>query len=80
MESRHVSAVLFAKDFRRLAAFYRDVVGLAPLRPLDDHAVLATPDSTLIGQQIPARFLTDTGPAPPRRREDGAIGLSAPCR
>jgi len=78
MESRQVSAVLFARDFRRLAAFYRDVVGLTTSRQLDDHAVLSYPGFDLIVHQIPARFLTGKTTAPPRRREEGAIKLSFP--
>jgi predicted enzyme related to lactoylglutathione lyase len=71
MESRHVSAVLFAADYLRLAAFYRDVVGLALDEQLDDHAILRYPGFTLVVHQVPARYLRNTGAAPPPRREGG---------
>jgi predicted enzyme related to lactoylglutathione lyase len=78
METRHVRAVLFARDFRHLATFYRDAVGAAQSRQLDDHAILSCPGFELIVHQIPARFLTATPTALPRRREEGTIKLWFP--
>jgi predicted enzyme related to lactoylglutathione lyase len=78
MEGRHVSAVVFARDFRRLAAFYEGVVGLAPAPRSDDHAVLSCPGFELIVHQIPAAFLSEPASALPRRREESAIKLSFP--
>ena len=78
MEIRHVSAVLFARDFRRLAGFYSEVVGLALSKQRDDHTVLNRLGFDLVVHQIPARFLADTTTAPPRRREEAAIKLSFP--
>jgi predicted enzyme related to lactoylglutathione lyase len=78
MEIRHVSAVLFARDFRRLAGFYSEVVGLALSTQRDDHAVLNRLGFDLVVHQIPARLLADTTTAPPRRREEAAIKLSFP--
>jgi predicted enzyme related to lactoylglutathione lyase len=78
MERRHVSAVLFARDYLRLAAFYRDVVGLALSGQFEDHALLNYPGFTLVVHQIPARYLKETTTTPPRRREGGAIKLWFP--
>lgn len=78
MGSRTVSAVLFARDYLRLGAFYRDVVGLTLVRQLDDHAVLSYPGFDLVVHQIPSRFLTDATATSVRRREGGTIKLSFP--
>ena len=76
MSASNVSAVLFAKDQAKVAAFYRDALGL-PCKTSDtDHTILACGGFDLMIHQIPAPIAASIIiTAPPRRRETGAIRL-----
>jgi predicted enzyme related to lactoylglutathione lyase len=74
-----ISAVLFAKDSRKLAAFYRDVLGASLQRTGPGHEVLNCLGFHLVVHQIPddlARSVLIT--TPPERRERTAIRLNFP--
>jgi predicted enzyme related to lactoylglutathione lyase len=69
-------AVLYAKDFRRLAEFYRRVAGLQEREAADDFICLESDAFQLVVLQIPARIAgTITIETPPRRRESTPIKL-----
>ena len=74
-----VSAVLFARDARRLAQFYVVVFGAAVSTMDADHAALDLGAFRLVIHQIPGHLakaieIRD----PPLRRESGAIRLDYP--
>jgi len=74
-----VSAVLFAKDARRVAQFYVDVFGATKLAEDDYHAALDVRGFRLVIHQIPAHLAQEVEIRhPPRRRESGAIRLNFP--
>ena len=74
-----VSAVLFAKDSRRLSRFYVDVFGARTLAEDEHHAALDVRGFRLIVHQIPPHFAKDVEIRnPPSRRESGAIRLDYP--
>src|SRR5690242_5443933 len=74
-----VSAVLFAKDARRLARFYVSVFGATMLVEDEYHAALDVRGFRLIVHQIPPHFAKDVEILnPPLRRETGAIRLDYP--
>jgi predicted enzyme related to lactoylglutathione lyase len=69
-------AVLYAKDFRRLAEFYRRVAGLQEREAADDFICLESNAFQLVVLQIPAHIAeTITIETPPRRRESTPIKL-----
>jgi hypothetical protein len=72
-----VSAVIFAKGRAKVAAFYRDTLGLPCTADDAYHTILACGGFDLVIHQIPppiADSITIT--APPQRRETGAIRLN----
>ncbi len=76
MSASNVSAVLFAKDQARVAAFYRDALGLPCQTSSTDHTTLACGSFDLIIHQIPTPIAASiTITVPPSRRETGAIRL-----
>jgi predicted enzyme related to lactoylglutathione lyase len=74
-----VSAVLFARDARRLAQFYVAVFGAAVSTMDADHAALDLGAFRLVIHQIPGHLAKDIEiRVPPLRRESGAIRLDYP--
>jgi predicted enzyme related to lactoylglutathione lyase len=74
-----VSAVLFAKDARRVARFYVSVFGATMLAEDDYHAALDLGGFRLIVHQIPPHYAKDVEVRnPPLRRETGSIRLDYP--
>ena len=74
-----VSAVLFAKDARRVARFYVRVFGAKVLAEDVYHAALDVHGFRLIVHQIPPHLAKDVEiHNPPWRRESGAIRLDYP--
>jgi len=68
-------AVVFARDFQRLARFYAGIAGLEPVDSDDAHAVLASADVELVLHALSG----ETAPAgPPIDREDTYIKLFFP--
>jgi predicted enzyme related to lactoylglutathione lyase len=79
METASVSAVLFAKDLKRVAAFYARALDMTCTRSDEQHVILNCRGFDLIVHQIPPRLADGIViQQPPRRREDGAIRLSFP--
>ena len=79
MKPDAVSAVLFARDQRNVAAFYAGVLGVAILSGDADHSVLACDGFELVVHQIPRRLLTPSVPGNPvQRREQSALRLNFP--
>jgi predicted enzyme related to lactoylglutathione lyase len=79
MTAPKVSAVLFAKDARRVADFYVAVFGAALLERDERHAALDARGFNLVVLQIPAYLAQDVDVRnPPVRRETGAIRLDYP--
>lgn len=76
-----VSAVLFAKDAKKVAAFYVQALGLGCTFSDAHHSALSCAGFELIIQQIP-RHIADgfTLQQPPRRRVEGAIRLNIPVQ
>jgi predicted enzyme related to lactoylglutathione lyase len=69
-------AVLYAKDFRRLAEFYRRVAGLQEREAADDFICLESNAFQLVVLQIPVHIAeTITIEIPPRRPESTPIKL-----
>ncbi len=76
MSQRSVSAVLFAKDHRAVADFYRRVFDASVSVQDEYHTLLDVQGFSLVIHQISsgtAREVTIT--APPQRREQGALRL-----
>lgn len=76
-----VSAVLFAKDHRKVASFYVQVCSARVTREDAEHTDLDCDAFRLVVQRIPdaiakAVIVTD----PPRRRESGAVRLDFTIR
>jgi predicted enzyme related to lactoylglutathione lyase len=73
------SAVVFAKDVARLAAFYEAVAGLVARERAADHVVLETPGFQLVVHGLPQRVAAaiEIG-VPPRVRKDTPIKLALP--
>ncbi|HMN46072.1 MAG TPA: VOC family protein [Povalibacter sp.] len=81
MESSNVSAVLFAKDLKRVAAFYSQALGLACSASDEHHWVLDGHGFHLIVHQIPEHTADEvTAQQPPERRIRGAIRLDFPVQ
>jgi predicted enzyme related to lactoylglutathione lyase len=69
-------AVLYARDFRRLAEFYRRVAVLQECEAADDFICLESDAFQLVVLKIPAHIAeTITIEIPPRRRESTPIKL-----
>lgn len=74
-----VSAVLFAKDLRKVASFYTRVFSAQVVHEDAHHADLDCGGFTLIVHQIPEHFAKNVVVTnPPRRRENGAVRLDFP--
>jgi predicted enzyme related to lactoylglutathione lyase len=71
-----VSAVLFARNARKVARFYREVFGATLVDESDAHSTLGFSGFSLVVHQIPPHLMEsgEVG-APPERRESGAIRL-----
>jgi predicted enzyme related to lactoylglutathione lyase len=74
-------AVLYAKDLGALAAFYQQVLEVAPTHEEATHVVLPVGGGRLWVHAIPAAFAASIVIArPPELREDAAVKLSFPVR
>jgi hypothetical protein len=73
-----ISAVLFARDQKKIAEFYSKVGAIAIRRSDDYHSVLQIDGFDLVVHQIPPHLLPDSDGAPPRRREQTAVRLDFP--
>jgi predicted enzyme related to lactoylglutathione lyase len=74
-----VSAVLFAKDLRKVSEFYRRVFAANVVNEDDTHAVLYVAGFHLTIHAIPAPLAAGIAiSSPPARREQGAIRLDYP--
>jgi predicted enzyme related to lactoylglutathione lyase len=74
-----VSAVLFARDQKKMAAFYVAMLGADVATSDAHHTSLTCAGFRLMVQQIPARLLPALSPDEPvRRREASAIRLDFP--
>jgi predicted enzyme related to lactoylglutathione lyase len=75
MASDHNSGlVIYAKDLRRVAAFYAGMLGIAPVHADDVAVTLELPGLQLVVHQIPADIAADIVIGdPPAIREDTAI-------
>ena len=81
MEALRVSAVLFAKDYNKIAGFYRDVFGARSSHSDADHVVLDFGGFDLVIHQIPRHIAVSvTVDSPPQRRERGALRLNLPVQ
>lgn len=81
METCPISAVLFAKDHRRVAAFYMDVFDATVAVQDDHHTSLEIAGFRLVVQQIPTQMARQIHiEDPPKRREHGAVRLTFPVR
>jgi predicted enzyme related to lactoylglutathione lyase len=79
MSTNTVSAVLFAKDLRSVADFYREVLGASVSHADSEHQILSCSGFRLVVHQIPsglAQAVVVT--APPQRRERSALRLNFP--
>ena len=76
MESLHAGAVIYAKDPKRVAAFYEHVAGMRECHADDHYVELESNSFQLVVLQIP-RHIADTIviASPPDRREDRAVKL-----
>lgn len=69
-------AVIFAKDLKRLARFYEQVMGLNRQQEAVDHVLLAGSGFELVIHAIPARIAAGIViSAPPERRSETPIKL-----
>lgn len=81
MSSSSVTAVLFAKDLQRVAAFYAGALGMQCSFSDADHWVLSCAGFQLIVHQIPAHIAADIViEQPPLRRCSAAIRLDYPVQ
>ena len=81
MESSKVSAVLFVKDLKAVAAFYSQALGMKCTVNDEDHSVLNCCGFDLIVHQIPKHVANVIAiKQPPKRRVEGAIRLNFPVR
>lgn len=79
MSRKQVSAVLFARDQEKVAAFYLALLGATANASDAHHTVLACADFHLVVHQIPAHLLPTVTPGEPvQRREMSAIRLDFP--
>lgn len=76
-----VSAVLFARDQCRVAAFYEAVLGASVEDSDEAHTLLSCAGFELMVQRIPAHLLPPVTPGEPvQRREQSALRLDFPVR
>lgn len=76
-----VSAVLFARDHAKVAAFYRDAFDARSLGGDADHTILEFAGFQLMIHQIPRHLLQDTAaPSPVPRREAASLRLNLPTQ
>lgn len=69
-------AVIFAKDLRRVAAFYEKLLGLTAVHSESDHIVLASAPVELVIHAIPTAIADSfTITVPPARRTETPIKL-----
>lgn len=81
MESSNVSAVLFAKELDRTAAFYTTALGMMCTLSDEHHWALNGHGFDLIVHQIPKHIADEiTVQQPPERRVWGAIRLNFPVQ
>jgi len=81
MESSKVSAVLFVKDVKGVAAFYSQALGMKCSFNDEYQSVLNCCGFDLTVHQIPKHIANEiTIKQPPERRLEGAIRLSFPVR
>jgi predicted enzyme related to lactoylglutathione lyase len=81
MESSSVSAVVFAKDLKRVAAFYSQALGMTCSARDEHHWALDGYGFHLIVHQIPQHIADEiTIRQPPQRRVWGAIRLNFPVQ
>lgn len=81
MKSASVSAVLFAKDLKRVADFYSGALEMACEMSDEHHTVLNCRGFNLIVHQIPKHIADEIIlEDPPHRRSDGALRLTFPVR
>jgi predicted enzyme related to lactoylglutathione lyase len=81
MESSSVSAVVFAKDLKRVAAFYSQALGMTCSARDEHHWALDGYGFHLIVHQIPQHIAAEiTIRQPPERRVWGAIRLNFPVQ
>jgi hypothetical protein len=81
MESPNVTAVLFAKNFQKLADFYSHALGFQCTHGDEDHAILNCRGFELIVHQIPKHIADQIVIAqPPERRTSGAVRLDYPVQ
>ena len=78
-EASSVRAVMFAKDLRKMAAFYAEALGMTCGNSDEHHAVLERGGFELVVHQIPHHIANGIEiAAPPLRREGGAVRLDYP--
>ena len=81
MEAANVSAVLFVKDLKRVAAFYAQALGMGCTHSDEHHVILNCRGFDFIVHQIPPHLADDIEiEQPPRRRAEGALRLSFPVQ
>jgi predicted enzyme related to lactoylglutathione lyase len=81
MQTTNVSAVLFAKDARKVAEFYRGALGMSVKSSDADHSILTCRGFELVVHQIPKQIADGVViEQPPKRRTSGAIRLDYPVR
>lgn len=81
METASVSAVLFATDLKKVAAFYARALGMSVTRSDDQHVILNCRGFNLIVHQIPPHLGDGIAiQQPPRRRSEGALRLNFPVQ
>jgi len=69
-------SVIYAKEFRTLADFYRKVAGLHVGESTREYVLLTTTDCFLVVLQMPSRIAeTITIETPPRRRQQTPVKL-----
>ena len=74
--NREVSAVMFARDHRVIAAFYRELTGAVVVSSDDHHTTLQFSGFELMVQQIPPHLMPKVAAgAPILRREESAVRL-----
>ena len=81
MDTPNVSAVLFVKDLKRVAAFYAQALGMSSSHSDEHHVILNCCGFNFIVHQIPPHFADEIViEQPPHRRAEGALRLSFPVQ
>ena len=79
MATSNVGAVVFAKDLKRVAAFYQKALGMTVTSCDEYHSVLDCYGFELVVHQIPKDIANNiTVDRPPKRRVSAAIRLDYP--